>query len=832
MKKILPLFVGLFSATQSFGFIWTVNHIGTSYNPDSITIIQGDTVEFQLDPSHDALEVDQATWNSFGSAPLSGGFNVPFGGGSLTGLSAGTHYYICTNHIGSGMRGRIVVQAQNPSVEFILTSSSVSEGVGSFQLALSIVNPNSNPTSVDLNVLGGGTAIFGTDFLFSPLTITFPANSAFTQNLTVTIADDIITEGNESFTFQLNFPTNNASIGTNSQHMVTILDNDILQFDINPRSQTISENAGTLNIPINLSNISGNNTSVTVHLETSGTTAIQDTDFVFSDTTLIWPAGSTGSISVPIIIMDDTLYEPNETVKLRLINPSNGATLLNDTFLLVIQNNDIRPLVNCADLFFSEYIEGSGNNRAIEIFNPTSLPVNLNEYRIYKSNDGGTSSWTFDLTGLLAPGASYVGAHDQANGQIAAVADTLSVFFDFSGNDALILIHLTDTIDILGQMWIDPRTAWPLIGGSTQDHTLIRSYYTYTGQTNWSIASTTWDVYPNEMFDSLGFHHIAPCGTPEPIYPSYIHFTVASDTVSESDGTVQVIVQIENPDSTYLSYFLARDDNSGTTSAGLDYTFTNHNFSTNKGGVTFDTVTIKVLEDQLVEPTEKVVLHFLNLTPGVTPLQDSLFTLYITDNDVLTSSFLGAGFSYVEKDTTVGVKVFLSTFPDTTASVRIRLAPGNAIAGNDYTFSDTVLVFPVNSTDTQVAWITIIDDQIAEPNEQINFDLTETSGLPVWISAYTLTIIDDDSDVGISQLDLENTFRIFPNPVQHTLYIHSDSDLSKTEITDLVGNLVVNTGSLLSGKSSIDVSSLPAGMYFMNVREEQRAFSRRFIKQD
>ena len=36
----------------------------------------------------------------------------------------------------------------------------------------------------------------------------------------------------------------------------------------------------------------------------------------------------------------------------------------------------------CSTLFFSEYMEGSGNNKAIEIYNPTNAAVNLTGYRV------------------------------------------------------------------------------------------------------------------------------------------------------------------------------------------------------------------------------------------------------------------------------------------------------------------------------------------------------------------------------------------------------------------------------------------------------------------
>lgn len=44
---------------------------------------------------------------------------------------------------------------------------------------------------------------------------------------------------------------------------------------------------------------------------------------------------------------------------------------------------------NCSELFFSEYVEGGQNDKAIEIYNPTNNPITLNDnYRIVRYKEG------------------------------------------------------------------------------------------------------------------------------------------------------------------------------------------------------------------------------------------------------------------------------------------------------------------------------------------------------------------------------------------------------------------------------------------------------------
>ena len=46
----------------------------------------------------------------------------------------------------------------------------------------------------------------------------------------------------------------------------------------------------------------------------------------------------------------------------------------------------------CGDLFISEYVEGWSNNKALEIYNPTSDAVDLSEYMVIRYSNGATSA--------------------------------------------------------------------------------------------------------------------------------------------------------------------------------------------------------------------------------------------------------------------------------------------------------------------------------------------------------------------------------------------------------------------------------------------------------
>lgn len=111
MKKITLLFLLLSAATAGFCTTVTITNVGFTFSPETITITAGDSVRFTVNSSHKPVEVSEATWNANGNTP-NGGFNLPFGGGLVlpAQLGVGTHFYVCSPHASTGMKGKIIVQ--------------------------------------------------------------------------------------------------------------------------------------------------------------------------------------------------------------------------------------------------------------------------------------------------------------------------------------------------------------------------------------------------------------------------------------------------------------------------------------------------------------------------------------------------------------------------------------------------------------------------------------------------------------------------------------------------------------------------------------------------
>lgn len=176
-------------------------------------------------------------------------------------------------------------------------------------------------------------------------------------------------------------------------------------------------------------------------------------------------------------------------------------------------------------LFFSEYIEGSGQNKALEIYNASETDTfTLDLFRIIIAANGGgwSTHHNFPSGALLAPGDVWVMIADELDSTLFShdsadevISYSISSPVHFNGNDARGLEYSPDggtnwyLIDVFGDPNNDPGDCWLVYDGSTKDHTLVRKSYVTRGNTVWDGGSgsvSEWIAYPVNTFDYLGEH--------------------------------------------------------------------------------------------------------------------------------------------------------------------------------------------------------------------------------------------------------------------------------------------------------------------------------------
>lgn len=167
----------------------------------------------------------------------------------------------------------------------------------------------------------------------------------------------------------------------------------------------------------------------------------------------------------------------------------------------------------CTDLFISEYVEGTSNNKYIEIFNPTINDIILDttyQLELY-SNGSIVSSGVIDLKGRIGSNKVFVIEHPSESLNVSA--DQQSGKLNFNGNDAIVLKKLNEVLDVVGQVGFDPGIEWISTGCSsgTQDGGIRRKSDLQIGRT--SVSDTfnideEWECAPVDDTSNLGIHTI------------------------------------------------------------------------------------------------------------------------------------------------------------------------------------------------------------------------------------------------------------------------------------------------------------------------------------
>lgn len=438
-------------------------------------------------------------------------------------------------------------------------------------------------------------------------------------------------------------------------------------FDVT--SISLGEAAGTVVVNINITNEDTNPTSADVVLGVSTATG-GGVDFTYtSPTTVIFPGSSTTQQTVSLTITDDATIETPETIVLELQNITNsGVVGNNSTHTITITDNDAPVIPACSELFFSEYMEGSSFNKALEIFNPTTQVADLTDYEIRLFGNGSaTPTSTFTLSGVVVPGDVYVIAHPQAQLSIQQQADANSNVTNFNGDDAVQLVKLSTgtVVDVIGEVGIDPGTEWIVGTGSTLNNTLVRMSSVDAGTSAWTgVGDSQWDAWGMDDTLHIGSHQNIGCATTLPLtaYP-----LVSNDTVCLGDTVYFNHTTFGGS----LPYNTDWDFGDGTTS-NLDNPY--HVYTT--GGL-FN-VTFAVI-DNTPSQDDSVFTVFVNTLPSVSAVGGT--TICIDGSATLTATGSGGAtpYSYIWSDGSTGSPVMVT--PTTLTNYTVIVTDSNGCAG-------------------------------------------------------------------------------------------------------------------------------------------------------
>ena len=189
---------------------------------------------------------------------------------------------------------------------------------------------------------------------------------------------------------------------------------------------------------------------------------------------------------------------------------------------------------DCSELFFSEYVEGSSNNKAVEIYNPTDAPIDLSSYSIGRYSNGAAGPTDeMNLSGTINAGETWIVTNSDTNStnefgyimvELYNMADQWAPVYPsplyMNGNDAMTLSKNGSYIDIIGKIGEDPGDAWTddvtagftdANGGAwwTKNHTLVRKARVKSRvKTNPLLfnPAAEWDSLSINTWTNLGTH--------------------------------------------------------------------------------------------------------------------------------------------------------------------------------------------------------------------------------------------------------------------------------------------------------------------------------------
>ena len=243
----------------------------------------------------------------------------------------------------------------------------------------------------------------------------------------------------------------------------------------------------------------------------SAPTAVSTTAVTATSITLTWAASTDNRAVVGYDVYVNSIFKTSTSSTSAIINNLTASTAYTffvkakDAAANVSNSSAVvtatTSSVGATELFFTEYIEGSSNNKVLEITNKTANAIALANYTIKKqSNGAGAWSTGFTLSGTLLANGKYVivnsaiatTCYNSASANVSTSASEMT----FNGNDAIGLFKNGILIDIIGTF----------NGGTANfsvDETLRRKATVFAPSTTFN-KTTQWDVFAVDNCTGIG----------------------------------------------------------------------------------------------------------------------------------------------------------------------------------------------------------------------------------------------------------------------------------------------------------------------------------------
>ncbi|MEQ8852337.1 Calx-beta domain-containing protein [Gimesia sp.] len=698
----------------------------------------------------------------------------------------------------------VVTISDDDQAQLTIDDISINEADGTAEVTVSLDHPVAGEISVFFET-ADQTAFASEDYEGQSGTITFSAGQQ-TRIISIPLIDTDHVEPDEQFLVNLSQLQNNGFdvLLADDQAEVTIRDDDQAQFTID--DIIVSEADGTAVLTVSLSHPV--TSAVTIDYATADDSAFSPEDYQAQTGTLTFlPGVQSQSITIALINSDPIELDERFLINLSNIQAGSADVVMGDhQGEVTIQDNEQAQLI-VSDLTVNE-ADGTAEV-VVTLDQPVSFEVRVN-YSLsdgkarnsldYQSQSGtltfapGEQSKTItvalidndkveeiedfhvNLSGLNIQSDVVIIGRSQADVSIVdddqAQFSITDITVDEAAGVARLYIYLTDTV--YANISVDYSTI-DQSAVSDSDYLGKSGRLTFTqGQTAKSITITITD---DQIVEGLESFYVQLSN----IQANGAQLTFASDsgevtiedneeanltmsdvTVDESAGVALVSLTLDQPVEAAVSLDFNTLDQSAL--ANADYQPTAGTVTFQPGEVS-QTVSIPLIDTDLVELTESFLVQFTNLQAGGANIALSRNQAEVTITDVDQSNITIDDISVDESAANVQVTVSLDAPVDAPVVINYATASQTAQSPSDYAHRSGSLTF-TPGTQTQLISIPIVDSGLLEIDETFLVILSglQANGHNVILAddRAVVTILDDDSASAEVNLRLVSS----PTPTQ------------------------------------------------------------------
>lgn len=581
-------------------------------------------------------------------------------------------------------------------INFEFSDYVVEENGVSIEIIITRTNGDYEELTVDYALQDGSnadsSATATNDYEFVAGTLTF-ADGEIEQTIVINIVDDLIYEGDESFTINLSNlqSVGESSLGSVSHADITIQEDEPVplageigfEFD----TELVNEIDGSFTISI--VRTGGSFGEVSVSVVTQDGTASTTNDYEAVAETLIFADGETGK-TITILLVDDEVYESDENFIMSLSNVTGDAILGTSISTVTILDNDPVPPAGV-------------------------LAIEKDSYQV---NEYDTS---FDVT-IIRTGGSF----GEVSVDMVSQNDSATAGDDYQSVNQT-LIFANDEISKLVTV-----------------NLINDNVYEGNESFNLQLMNVVGTELGNQMLSTVTIVEddaIPPAGV--------FQFSGAIYEVDEDAGELTVTVI-----RTYGSFGEVNVDLSVTSKTainGIDFRIVDTSLTFLDGEVS-QTVTILLFDDSDYEGDESFSLNLTNLSGDASLGSLNQTSITIRENDPVPASgnvrLSGTYFNISEDFSELSVKVLRVDGDYGHISVDYQFVDGSAINSDDFIATSGTLYF-TDGEDSQTITIGIVDDSQDESDESFKIELLNPINTIVSGEAVaTVTINDNDQAQG------------------------------------------------------------------------------------